>query len=72
MDGFSFFFYIYDMILSMTKKIIGILLSCFLLLSFIGSISAQEEKKVNVYFFWSKTCPHCEEEKAFLNQLVQK
>ncbi|MBL7159526.1 hypothetical protein ISS85_03555 [Candidatus Microgenomates bacterium] len=60
------------MILSMTKKIIGILLSCFLLLSFIGSISAQEEKKVNVYFFWSKTCPHCEEEKAFLNQLVQK
>jgi thiol-disulfide isomerase/thioredoxin len=30
------------------------------------------DKKVNVYFFWGKGCPHCEEEKKFLNKMEDK
>ncbi|MBM4275435.1 MAG: hypothetical protein FJ134_13385 [Deltaproteobacteria bacterium] len=30
------------------------------------------EKTVNLYFFWTKGCPHCEREKAFLKRLEEK
>lgn len=30
------------------------------------------EKTVNLYFFWSKGCPHCDREKAFLKRLNEK
>lgn len=30
------------------------------------------EEKVTLYFFWSKTCPHCHEERLFLDNLIQK
>lgn len=36
-----------------------------------GSISAQaSHRKTVVYFFWELGCPHCEEEKPFLEQLA--
>ncbi len=41
--------------------------------------TANENKKAEaqkqefiVYFFWGKGCPHCEEEKAFLNEMKKK
>ncbi len=30
------------------------------------------ENKVNVYFFWGEGCPHCEEEKPFLEKMEDK
>lgn len=57
--------------IDMVKKIIKILFVFLLLLSFINPTSAQE-KKVTIYFFWSKDCSHCLQEKSFLNQLAQK
>ncbi|MBW2975142.1 hypothetical protein KY366_05485 [Candidatus Woesearchaeota archaeon] len=47
-----------------------------LLLSLI-SVSAQENKvtpedKITIYFFWSKGCPHCAQEKPFLERLQDK
>lgn len=35
-------------------------------------ILAQENKKVNIYFFWVKGCPHCAKEKIFLKSLQEK
>jgi len=29
------------------------------------------ENTVNIYFFWSETCPHCAKEKIFLNNLAK-
>lgn len=35
--------------------------------------SAEEQRDtVNIYFFWGKGCPHCEDEKPFLKKLAQK
>ena len=31
-----------------------------------------ETGKLMVYFFWGKGCPHCEEEKIFLNEMKKK
>ena len=33
---------------------------------------SKEPDQVNIYFFWGEGCPHCEEEKPFLNSLVNK
>ena len=33
---------------------------------------SEELKKFVVYFFWGKGCPHCEEEKLFLNEMKKK
>jgi len=55
----------------MVKKFIKILFVFVFLLSIIKPVSAQE-KKVSIYFFWSKTCPHCGQEKVFLEKLAQK
>ncbi|MBU1691554.1 MAG: hypothetical protein KKD65_12565 [Gammaproteobacteria bacterium] len=55
------------------KKIclIALLGACFILFSF---SPAQAQKKasaaVNIYFFWGEGCPHCEEEKPFLQSLA--
>lgn len=58
----------------MEKKItIFILGLIFLLTFFIGfkNVFAQQ-KKVEIYFFWGQGCPHCAEEKPFLEKLKQK
>lgn len=55
----------------MLKKIAKILIVFFLFLSLVGPVMAQEEK-VNIYFFWSKGCPHCVQEEVFLDNLEKK
>jgi len=53
-----------------------IFLALFLLLIFLTFGSqlalAQEKERVNVYFFWGKGCPHCADEKPFLEKLQSK
>jgi len=34
-------------------------------------ISPEGEKIVRFHFFWSKTCPHCQKAKPFINKLAQ-
>lgn len=47
-------------------------------LTFSTSVLAQDkpspdsDKKVNLYFFWAYGCPHCSDEKPFLEKLEQK
>ncbi|MBM3137775.1 MAG: hypothetical protein FJZ98_06260, partial [Chloroflexi bacterium] len=38
------------------------------------AVSAQSagETEVNIYFFWGDGCPHCEDEKEFLNDLTSR
>jgi cytochrome c biogenesis protein CcdA/glutaredoxin len=44
-----------------------------LLLSFSPILAqTQDATAVNIYFFWGDGCPHCEEEKPFLDSLVGK
>ncbi len=44
-----------------------------LLLSFSPVLAkTQDSTAVNIYFFWGDGCPHCEEEKPFLDALVSK
>ncbi len=57
------------------KTIFTIFISFILLFSF--QSFAQEDlgaidKKVNVYFFWGDGCPHCANEKPFLNKLEKE
>ncbi|MFA5034095.1 MAG: thioredoxin family protein [bacterium] len=47
--------------------LIAIYLIIFLLVP--NYVKAQE-KEVNLYFFWSKSCPHCAKEKTFLEQIA--
>lgn len=60
----------------MTKKflfafgLLLFLLSIFLPLSFV--LAQNQNEKINVYFFWGEGCPHCEEEKSFLEKLERK
>ena len=48
------------------KKIIFLGIIFF---SFLPFVSAKE---VTIHLFYSKTCPHCSEEKAFLEQYKQE
>lgn len=52
----------------------GILfLLLFVLSAFtLASLAKAKEKPVVLYFFWSKSCPHCAKEKVFLKKLSQK
>lgn len=56
----------------MLKKIILSLLLVTLLVVPGQNILAQNNETVNVYFFWGKNCPHCADEKPFLEKLEQK
>ena len=52
----------------MLKKILIILiLSLFF---FIPGVVSAQESEVNLYFFWSKSCPHCTKEKEFLREIA--
>lgn len=53
------------------KKIIWIILIVFAFLIWTAPVLAKE-KKVTVHFFWAKGCPHCAQEKVFLQSLEQK
>jgi len=54
----------------MFKKIIIAVFTAFILFT-PGMVFAQENK-VNLYFFWSKSCPHCAKEKAFIETITSK
>jgi thiol-disulfide isomerase/thioredoxin len=54
----------------MFKKIIAIFFVLFFL--FIPDLVSAQENKVNIYFFWSQSCPHCAKEKAFLQEIAPK
>lgn len=56
----------------MLKKI-AVLFFLIISLFFIGqNIEAQINNSANVYFFWGEGCPHCEQEKLFLQKLEQE
>ena len=58
------------------RKITGlVLISILFLLSIVPVVLAQESnrsEKVNLYFFWAEGCPHCSDEKIFLDKLVNE
>ena len=49
------------------KIIITIFLGVFLL---VPNSALAQENNVNLYFFWSKTCPHCTNESQFLEKIA--
>jgi thiol-disulfide isomerase/thioredoxin len=51
------------------KLAVGIMLGLFVLLP---SRAFAADEAVNLYFFWSKTCPHCEKEKTFLEAFAPR
>ncbi len=51
------------------KKIIYVLLVTLL---FIPTILFASEKEINIYWFHGQECPHCKEEKVFLDKYLQK
>jgi thiol-disulfide isomerase/thioredoxin len=51
------------------KKYFGVLIFALAVLFPLNSTHASE--KVNLYFFWGQGCPHCAEERVFLQKLVQ-
>jgi thiol-disulfide isomerase/thioredoxin len=52
----------------MFKKLLSIIFLGIIL--FVPNLVSAQETEVNLYFFWSKTCPHCAEEKVFLEKIV--
>ncbi len=56
----------------MLKKL-GAVLFFVVLLGFSSQETfAEEQNKVNIYFFWGEGCPHCAHEKPFLEELKNK
>ena len=53
------------------KRLKRILLVLLISLCFIPNVNAKE-KQVNLYLFYSKTCPHCAKEKKYLEKLEKK
>ena len=52
------------------KKILNLLVICIL---FIPSVYADSDKNlVNIYLFYSDSCPHCAKEKVLLKELEDK
>ena len=49
------------------KKIIKVLFICFLFLPFIV-----DAKEINLYLFYGEGCPHCADEKVFLNEYLKE
>ena len=55
----------------MRKKIFFLLIFIFFL-SFFSPKEILATEKVEIYFFWGQGCPHCAQEKPFLEELKQK
>ncbi len=55
----------------MFKKIVAIIISALFIFVTPGLVTAQESE-VNLYFFWSKSCPHCAKEKEFIDTISHK
>lgn len=57
----------------MKKKILKIILVLFLwVLFFVNLKWVFAQKKVEIYFFWGQGCPHCAQEKPFLEKMKEK
>jgi len=54
-----------------TKKTFFLLIFIFFL-SFFSPKEILASEKVEIYFFWGQGCPHCAQEKPFLEELKQK
>lgn len=54
------------------KKFLFSLGAALVLLAFVSPGLAQAQDKMRVYKFWSKYCPHCKAENAFLDKLQQE
>jgi thiol-disulfide isomerase/thioredoxin len=55
---------------AMLKKLVAAVILLLTILVMFQPVGATEETKP-IYFFWSKSCPHCLREKAFLKELAQ-
>lgn len=56
----------------MPKKILLFIFVISLLIIPGRSVFAQEKNDVNIYFFWGDGCPHCANEKIYLEYLTNK
>jgi thiol-disulfide isomerase/thioredoxin len=54
------------------KKLISLFLLVFIALMISSGFALAQEKKVEVNFFYSSTCPHCKNEKEFLESLQEE
>lgn len=54
------------------KYVKNIVFLLVIYLSFISFVFADEKNLVNIYLFYSDTCPHCESEQKLLNELKNK
>ena len=53
------------------KKISKIIILLFLFIINISSVLADNNKNlVNIYLFYSDTCPHCKQEKKLLEEII--
>lgn len=53
----------------MVKKFIGLVIGLLALFVSVNIVGAETK---SLYFFWSKTCPHCAREEVFLEKLAEK
>lgn len=53
-----------------SKSLILLVLTCLVVISTTNVMGA--DQKVNLYLFWGDGCPHCTDEKVFLNSLSAK
>ncbi len=58
--------------MEMKINIKKILLIIFLFFLFFGLKSALADNKTTIYFFWGNGCPHCEDQKPFLEEMRVK
>ncbi len=56
----------------MKKFLFFLLIIFFSFTLFLNRSEAQEQNKINIYFFWQQGCPHCVKEKPFLENLIQE
>lgn len=56
----------------MFKKLFLSLFLIFITSLFLFSSPVKAEENLNLYLFWSKSCPHCADEKTFLETLEKK
>ncbi len=56
----------------MNKKIIFIVVSLTFLLLGTNLFKVRAAESMTVYFFWGEGCPHCEDEKLFLEEMESK
>lgn len=54
------------------KKLRNILLVLLIGLFLIPTVRAKDKNEVNLYLFYSKTCPHCKKEQEYLKTLEKK